>query len=147
MMRFLVVCAALASLGLFGWAAYSYERDRSRPAVPPVVAVEQPERDLGDYPVGTSQIVFRVTNPTDHAAEVVNTQAGCGIGCCLKPTAAGRIAVPPGGHTDVVCEVTVIEPKEFEYTGDMYLNDNGLRVVKLAIRGRGVAAGAGPPQP
>lgn len=146
-MRFLVICAALASLGLFGWGAYSYERERSQPAVPPVVAVEQPERDLGDYPVGTSQLVFHVTNPTDHPAEVVSTQAGCGLGCCLKPTAAGRIAVPAGGSADVVCEVTVIAPKEFEYTGEMYLNDNGLRVVKLTVRGRGVAPGTAPPQP
>ncbi|MBA4065817.1 MAG: hypothetical protein C0501_19280 [Isosphaera sp.] len=105
--------------------------------------IESPEQDLGDHLVGQSEVVFRVTNPSDLPAEVVSVTEGCGRMCCLKPMTADRLSIPPGGSAEVKCELVVIGPEPFEFTGYLYLNDNGLRTVKIAVRGTGVRPGAG----
>lgn len=145
-MRSPAVVAICTAVGLLGWSVRTYHLE-NRPVRP--VEVESPERDLGDHPVGRSQIVFRVTNPTDHPAEVISAPDGCGKLCCLKPLTTDRLSIPPGGSVDVACELNVIAPERFEFSGNLFLNDNGLRAVKLTVRGVGVAprAGDAPPKP
>jgi hypothetical protein len=137
--KLIVALAALAGLvavGLLGWSAYTY-RVETRPARS--VEVESPERDLGEMPVGQSTIVFHVTNPTDSPAEVISVPDACGKSCCIKPKSTDRLSIPPGGAVDVVCELLVAARSEFEFSGNMFLNDNGLRTVKIKIHGVGVA--------
>jgi hypothetical protein len=143
-MRYLAGVALLGAFVSLGWGVYTY-RLETRPARP--VEVESPERDLGEYPVGKSQIAFRITNPTDRPAEVISVPECCGRACCIKPTLTDRLIIPPGASVDVVCELLVTAPKQFEVSGSLFLNDNGLRAVKLTVRGVGVAPGAGDAPP
>lgn len=142
-MKFLVVligAALMGAVGLFGWGARAYHAE-TRPMLP--AEVEEPERDVGERPVGTSQVVFRITNPTDHPIEVVGGLSGCGTLCCLKATVAERQTIPPGGALDLACELSVAAAAPFEYRNKIYLNDNGLQAIKIVVRGVGVAPGAG----
>jgi hypothetical protein len=135
-MKALVALLALSSLALLACGAWVYRADtRERPPV----EVEEATRELGEYPVGTSRLVFRVSNPSDRAAEVVSAPASCGKYCCLKPVGPERIPIPPGGSAEVELELSVIAPNAFEFQGNLFLNDGGLRAVKLTIRGTGVA--------
>ncbi len=129
--RLLALAAVLGAVGLSAWGAYCYHLE-SRPVRS--VEVEEPERDVGARPVGKSRIVFRVTNPTDHSAEVVSAPDACGKLCCLKPVTTARLPIPPGGSVDVECELLVAAPARFEFGGDLYLNDNGLRGVGVVSR-------------
>ena len=81
-MKALTCLVALCGVTLLAWGAYAY-RQESRPVLP--VTVDSPERDLGEVPVGTTRVVFRVTNPSDDAAEVISAPDACSRGCCLKP--------------------------------------------------------------
>lgn len=142
-MKSLAVLAAVAicaALGLFGWAGRSY-RAETRQVLP--AEIEEPERDLGERPVGKSSVVFRITNPTDHPVEVVGAPDGCGILCCLKATVTDRQTIPPGGALDLTCELMVAAAEPFEYKCKIYLSDNGLRPIKVSVRGVGVKAASG----
>ncbi|HEY1186181.1 MAG TPA: hypothetical protein VGE74_00930 [Gemmata sp.] len=139
-MKWLAVLAFLTAVGLLGWGVYEY-RLETRPVGR--LEVERPERDLGECPIGKSQVVFRVTNGTDREAEVLGVPEACGPVCCLKATTAERLRIPPGGSADLVLDLLVGRPEPFEFSGNLYLNDNGFRTLKLTVRGTGVAPRAG----
>jgi hypothetical protein len=133
------VLATLVAVSLLACGVYSYRTTPPPAPVVPVsvVVVEEPDRDVGERPVGKSPVVFRVTNGTGHEAEVVGVPACCGKNVCLKSATAERQKIPPGGAVEVTCELSVTAPGAFEIGGTLYLNDNGLRVVNLNIVGTG----------
>jgi hypothetical protein len=135
-MKWLAVLALVAAFGLLGWGGSLYHLERA--PVPPV-EVELPERDLCEQPVGKLQVSFRVTNPSGHVTEVLGASELCGKDGCFKLLSNAPQAIPPAGSVDVVCELTVVREGPFEISGSLYLNNNGLRAVKLTLRGVGVA--------
>lgn len=74
--------------------------------------------------------------------DVVGAPDGCGKLCCLKATVTDRQTVPPGGTLDLMCELMVMAAEPFEYKCKIYLSDNGLRPIKIVVRGVGVAPGS-----
>ena len=63
----LIVTAVLVAWG--GYLAFSRDPNES------LLIVELPVRDLGERPVGESEVVVRVTNTSRHAREFLNTAA------------------------------------------------------------------------
>ena len=63
----------IVAVVLVAWAGYlAFSPDPSESSL----IVEAPVRDLGERPVGESEIVIRVTNTSRHAREILNTAAG-----------------------------------------------------------------------
>jgi hypothetical protein len=144
-MKLLSAIAALIATGLVMLAGHSYRfahQTKSELGSPAgVVVVEAAEQDVGERPLGKTQITFRLRNPSEHAAEVINLPETCGFTCCLKHGLSFPQPLPPGGSLDIACELLITAPGPFDFSNDLYLNDNGLRSVKLTVQGVGVAPG------
>lgn len=73
MLRIYNLLAALA-LGLAGWGGYLLFSPESHSGC---LTVEDTERDLQEFPVGTSVITLRVMNSSAHSGRVVGLIGSC----------------------------------------------------------------------
>lgn len=116
-----------------------------RPPPPPDVATEQlvidrPDRDLGEVEAGLHDIEFSVTNTGSDPRRIVgNVGEGCVPNCCFAPIdAAGTATIGPGETFVCRYRLDVKGTGRFDAPISLHLDDNGLRTVKLHVRGTGV---------
>jgi hypothetical protein len=143
MFRLLALLAAIAGAGLLAWYCYIALSWHSTDPGPGLL-VENPDQVFEQHPTGTSVVIFRIHNPSDRVYGLVNAQDGCGTNCCFYPKQTGPRKIGPGETVEVVGEMRILRPGPFEYRANLYLNEDGLRVVPYTIRGNAVAAGGLP---
>lgn len=75
MLRNRAIACAVAACGLAGWVAFLALRPSS-PEDPDMWIVAEPDRDLGELPLGTHPVTFRLTNPAGTPRRVIGFAEG-----------------------------------------------------------------------
>jgi hypothetical protein len=75
MFRVCAIACAVAACVLAGWAAFLAFRPAEQQS-PDTWEVEEPDRDLGELPLGTRTVTFRVTNRAAADRRVIGLAEG-----------------------------------------------------------------------
>lgn len=111
----------------------------SGPTDAPLVAVEDPDRDLGIISAGQErEVVFCVHNAGARALRVVGVEDSRRNGCCFRGKLAGPIAIPPRGSTQVGFVLSIHRPRAFSATLDLFVEDGGVRSIPLSVHGEAI---------
>jgi hypothetical protein len=117
----------------------------------PTFAVTDADRDVGV--IGTDQeidVVYRISNTGGKPVRIVGAvRDTCGLDCCFYPKdapdgRAGLHVIPPGGFVDFVCVLTARRAGPIKADTSVFIDDDGIRNVRLSVRGTAVAAGGLP---
>lgn len=73
MFRWISLLLVFVSLGMVCWAGYLWLIPTS---AQDAFVIEEPERQLGDWSVGRSQLTFRITNQSDQPKEIIGLAEG-----------------------------------------------------------------------
>lgn len=124
-----------------GWMAARSDKGYSWATQPADMFAVEGERELGILAPGEYPVEFAITNTTRTEQRIIgNRVEPCGLVGCMMPVGdvpSGIVA--PGATVRVRCKVLVRGPGEFETKMFVFLDDHGMREVKLVARGVGVA--------
>lgn len=139
--RIVGICCLLGFAALLSWSARHafgpQERDRNN-----WFRIDVADRDLGEVASGdTVEVEFRISNCTASPQYVLGMTEFCGLNCCYRLKDIGRVTVPAGSAISYVVLLTVHDPGPFRAEMDLYLDNNGVYPVRLAVRGTAPASG------
>ena len=63
------------------------------------------------------------------------------MNCCFSSKHSGQVTVQPSETFIYTCELSIKKPGPFEAPMTLFLEENGIREVRLTVRGVGVASG------
>lgn len=86
-----------------------------------------------------TDITFRITNSGARPIRVVGMAEFCTPNCCFYSKHRSHVSIPPRETVDYACEVKPTTPGPFESPMTLYLDSDGIREVKLTIRGTIIA--------
>lgn len=135
-----LVCIAL--LGYTVIRGFTPEPESS-----PMLTVHEPDRDLGNLPVGVHEVRFKVENSSSLPLRILGSVPVCGLRSCFTPQIINQIAIPPHATIQLECQLEILSPGEFSCPCTLYLEDGGIRSVKLSVRGIGIASPAARQEP
>lgn len=149
-MRWVPRCLVVAAVILLAATGARWQTSGRGESARSHATVFAPDIDVGDHPVGrATEVVFRITNTGDRPARVVGFEgARCGAVCCLSPKCLLEghehpLTIPAGGTLDVPCELRVNRPGPIEWSTTVFVEDGGIRPVRLTVRGVAVAVEGG----
>jgi hypothetical protein len=137
--RFLYLLSALLTIGL-GAGAYWIS---VKPLTPPTpwLVVDEPSRDLGTVPIGIHSVRYVITNVGTGPCSILGVREHCGLcSCCTAKSREARIVLP-GEAVEYECRLRVTDALPFESELTLYVDDGGLRVITLSMKGTGIPAG------
>lgn len=137
-MRYLFLVTGAIAIALVLCAVYHASNQAERPPI----EVREPKRNIGDCPIGTTALVFEISNHSNQTANVVGVVDGCGINCCVRSKCREGITIPSGGVFSFSCEVEVRGPGPFQVTLPLFLSDGRLHELELSVCGIGVESGS-----
>jgi hypothetical protein len=97
--------------------------------------VHDTDRDLGILAVGKHMIYFKIANSSSAPLRVFGLSASCGNGVCFGPADYDHVIIPANGVINYYCEIIICKSGPFEKDISIYLEDGGLRNVKLRVKG------------
>lgn len=146
-----VVCALLgltcAVIALWSSSQTPLASEGQVADVPPRLEVINPVIELGQVPVGqTVTLDVRVVNRSSVAGRILNVSRSCDLGGCFDSPLIGPIEVAPG--TTVTYPVLFVPGRlgPFEAHIRLYLDDGGVREVRVTVLGIGTTPEKGDDQ-
>jgi len=132
--RCLLLAASAGCVALLGAGYYDLHHHGS--AGQAALNVEQPEQILTGMAAGnTYDIAFQVVNRSGETRRIIGAEYGCGSGWGFRLKECCSVEVPPHGTVVVPFILDVRTPGPFEMSVPLYLDDDGLRVVVVTVKG------------
>jgi hypothetical protein len=128
-----LVCAAVAIWGTIRTPGVG----ESPPAdATPRLEIENPVIELGELKSHeTVTFDVRITNRSALPGRVLNVSRSCDLGGCFDSTIDGPVEVAPGGSVTYPVRFAPSGSGPFEAQVRMFLDDGGMRQVKVTVRG------------
>lgn len=145
--RALLLCS-LVLIGFGVWRAVVPSALEPKPDAP--LLVEFPSADLGNLQTGNNEFQVRIMNPNSSPRRVLGLSSGCRANACFLSHHQEPVTIPPGETVTCTWGIELHSPGPFELPLALYLEENGIREVKLTVRGVGVAPAGktnDPPKP
>jgi hypothetical protein len=135
LMGLLVPAGVLLLAGL--WFAFRIDGMTPQDAL----VIEEPEKDLGRLLPGTHDVDFRVRNTSGKPLRIIGLDSGCTTNCCYRFRDLQQVVVPPHGVAACWIELKVSRPEPFKAQMRLFLEDRGIRIVPITVKGVGIASG------
>lgn len=100
----------------------------------------EPERDMGMTKVGVQIVHFSLHNNSSSEIRIVGALPTCGVRSCITPLLDFNTTIPPFSAINLVYQIDIRSPGKFSCASRLFLEDKGLRVIKLSVYGVGIVA-------
>lgn len=144
-MRIASCICVIISLSLLVFFAFDYKANCCSEPERLGLVVRERELEMGEMSVGRHKIAFRIDNVSASPLRIIGNIPSCGLRACLSPIVDAQVSIPAKNSIDFECQVDIRSPGEFTCQCEIFLEDGGIRTVKLGVRGIGVAP-EGPPR-
>jgi hypothetical protein len=84
---------------------------------------------------GEHEVPVTVQNRSTEEHRIVGATEACGNNCCVRPKHTGPVSVAPGGTVEFPILIRLSRSGPFEIQVELYLDDDGVRVLPVTIAG------------
>lgn len=131
----------LVAVVALGIAAYLWSPYGRSAAPEPFARIENPDEVVEGLPVGgRADVRFRITNTGRQPIRVLSMSGECSQCACLMPKRNEELVIAPGATAIWEGEVSAHHAGAIVSGATLFLDDGGLRSVRLTVRGTVVPA-------
>jgi hypothetical protein len=135
-MRLASAAAFGAALLVLTTAGYQFVYGpQPSPSGPDDVLVPNTDFRLEGVGPGEREVRVTIQNRSAKERRIVGATEACGNNCCVRPKYPGPMTIAPGGTGEFSILVLLSRSGTFEIHVELYLDDDGVRILPVTIAG------------